>query len=530
MVRHLWLLHFKYHKVKDMSMKTNIEIAAVTPWNEGTPKIQGPALTGASAGKPFIYNVPVTGERPLTFTANGLPAGLSIDAASGCISGVVAEDGDYEVLLRVENKHGRSEKPFTIAIGRGLALTPPMGWNSWNAWRRWVDDANVRAAAEAMVSTGLAARGYSYVNIDSCWQGERGGKYNAIQPNCKFPDMMALSNYIHGLGLKFGIYSTPWVEPWGCNAQQAREDWGGGPLIGCSSGERDPEYDLVTFYDRKYVGVNKHEPADVKQWVDWGVDFLKYDWAPNAPKELLRMAEPLKAAPRDIILSICTDARYEWRDVYLEWVEMWRSIPDTEDTWKSVLKNGFYSDDHEGTEAWRQHVRPGKWNDLDMTALGPQFESATSTTANKLTQDEQLTHMTLWALYPTPLILSCDLTSLNDFELRLFANEEVLAVNQDVLGVAATRVSELRTSPVGGTPARNNRVHARPLADGSLAVGIYNLAEQEDEVEISAEMLGVSRRFSARNLWERRELGVYEDRLRIRVPAHGAQMLKISGA
>ncbi len=139
-------------------------------------------------------------------------------------------------------------------IGRGLALTPPMGWNSWNAWRRWVSDANVRSAARALVEIGLAARGYTYVNIDSCWQGERGGPFNAIQPNRKFPDMKGLADSIHGLGLKFGIYSSPWVEPWGCSAENAKADWGGGALIGCSSGAHDTDFPRHHLFSGKYVG------------------------------------------------------------------------------------------------------------------------------------------------------------------------------------------------------------------------------------------------------------------------------------
>jgi alpha-galactosidase len=181
-----------------------------------------------------------------------------------------------------------------------------------------------------------------------------------------------------------------------------------------------------------------------------------------------------------------------------------------------------------GCEEWRPFVRPGKWNDLDMTALGPQFDTMTSTRANRLTPDEQITHMTLWALYPSPLILSCALESINDFELRLFGNEEVLAVNQDRLGKAATRVREERTRRlIGGDRLRNFRIHARPLADGSLAVGVFNHADQSDTIELSAKDLGCSGRFAVRNLWERRAMGFLEEGLEIEVPAHGAQMLKI---
>ena len=276
------------------------------------------------------------------------------------------------------------------------------------------------------------------------------------------------------------------------------------------------------------MGQTKHEPNDVAQWVEWGVDFLKYDWHPTDDIALERMGRPLKAAPRDIIFSVCTGAKVLWAEAYLKWAEMWRSIPDTYDEWPSVLTNGFYTDDSMGCEDWRPYVRPGKWNDLDMTALGPQFDTMTSSKANRLTPAEQITHMTLWALYPSPLILSCALESINDFELRLFGNVEVLAVNQDRLGKVATRVREERTQRlIAGDRLRNFRIHARPLADGSLAVGVFNLAGQDDRIDVTAQDLGLAGGFIARNLWERCDLGRFDRRLEIPVPAHGAQMLKI---
>ena len=254
-------------------MSQSIRLAKVEPWDVGAPAIHGPDITGASSHKPFSYAIPATGERPIAFSVERLPAGLRFDSRTGFITGTATQAGDHRVLLRAENRHGQVEKEFTIAIGRGLALTPPLGWNSWNAWRRWVDDGKVRAAADALVASGLAARGYTYVNIDSCWQGERGGPHNAILPNRKFPDMKRLADYIHGRGLKFGIYSTPWVEPWGCTAAEAKADWGGGALIGCSSGEHDPEFPKHHQISGKFVGQAKHEPNDVAQWVEWGGRF-----------------------------------------------------------------------------------------------------------------------------------------------------------------------------------------------------------------------------------------------------------------
>ncbi len=506
-------------------MPCHVHLAPVAPWNEGAPALPGPAVYGVSVGKPCDYVIPATGERPLRFEAEGLPDGLRLDPGTGRIAGAAQQDGDRTVLLRAQNRHGRAEKPFTIAVGRGLALTPPMGWNSWNAWRYWVNDAGIRAAARALVNTGLAARGYGYVNIDSTWQGERGGPHGAIQPNRKFPDMGALSAFVHGLGLKFGLYSTPWTVPYGCTPEHAKKEWGGAGLIGCSSGEPDPKYVPNAVPKGRYVGRVKHEPQDVAQWVAWGIDFLKYDWNPTDPVSLARMGRLLKDAPRDIVLSICTAARLEDAEAIKPWASMWRGLPDTRDTWSSVLQNAFLLEDVQG-EDWRPHVGPGAWNDLDMLALGPQFQGPSGCQPNRLAPDEQLAAMTAWALYPSPLILSCDLTGLSDFELRLFANEEVLAVNQDPLGKPAVRVLEQRTQPLRGfEPARSVRIWAKPLDGGGVAVGFFNLGTQPARLDLPLEALDLKGPVQARNLWERRALGQVRDRLAVEVPAHGAQLV-----
>ena len=511
-------------------------MASVSPWNEGAPAIYGPDVYGASAKRPFFYAIPTIGERPIQYSADGLPEGLRLNPANGHITGAARGEGDWPVLLRAENRHGKAEKELVTAIGRGLALTPPMGWNSWNAWRRWVDDGKVRAAADGLVSTGLAARGYSYVNTDSCWQGARGGKYNAIQPNGKFPDMRSLADYVHAHGLKFGLYSTPWAVPWGCSEREAMADWGGPGLIGCSSGAPDPDYPIHPIPAGHYVGLEKHEAQDVAQWAEWGVDFLKYDWAPTDPCSLERMGRALRAVARDIVLSICTEARLPHIEAYRAWAQMWRGIPDTADNWSSLLKNAFMSDDTM-QEDWRPHIGPGAWHDLDMFALGPQFSTQTGSCPNRLTPDEQITHMTAWALYPSPLIVSCDLAALNEFELRLFANEEVIAVNQDRLGKPAIRLYEERVQPLGGENlAHNRRIWARPLADGgyasgkrSFAVGLFNLADHADEVSFELRLLGLTGSAAVRNLWERRDVGRVEGRLSIIVPAHGAQLVRVEG-
>lgn len=502
-----------------------VQIAEVTPWDQGPIAIHGPQVYGASPNKPFFFTIPATGERPVKFKAEGMPEGLLLDPANGRISGAARSDGYFEVRLSAENRHGKTERKFTISIGRGLALTPPMGWNSWNAWRHWVDHDKIRSAAHDLVQTGLAARGYSYVNIDSCWQGRRGGEHRAIQPNCKFPDMGSLAEEVHALGLKLGIYSTPWTIPWGCTEEEARESWKGDQLIGCSSGAPDPDYAPNSIPEGRFVGIEKHEAQDIEQWAQWGIDFLKYDWNPTDPKSLERMGRMVKAASRDIVMSICTDARLADVETIKAWTNMWRGLADTNDIWPNVLQNAFLTED-ERNENWRPHVGPGSWNDLDMLALGPQFHSAARSSPNRLSPDEQITSMTAWALYPSPLILSCDLSALTEFELRLFANEEVIAVNQDSLGKPAVRLWEKRAQSLrAAQPEQNARIWARSLANGSIAIGFFNLAEDPATLSLALKDLGLAGPVSARNLWERRDIDQVQDQLSVQVPKHGAQLI-----
>ncbi len=507
-------------------MKTTIRIAKVEPWDQGEPAIHGPSIYGASVNKPFLHTISATGERPLTFSAEGLPEGLQLNPANGQINGAACNEGDTKILLRAENRHGNAEKEFTIAIGRGLALTPPMGWNSWDQCLVHVNEATVRTTAQCLIETGLAARGYSYINIDSGWQGKRGGKHDAIQPDAaKFPDLESLIDDIHSLGFKFGIYSTPWVVPWGWGWGEREKPELGNGLIGCSSGPPDLDYKAHSIPEGRYVGIHKHEAQDLAQWVDWGVDFLKYDWTPTDPISLERMGRLVKAASRDIVFSICTDAQIADADAIKAWTHMWRGLPDAKDAWPAVLGNAFLLEELRGD--WRPHIKPGSWNDFCLLPLGPKHKNQNSFRPNGLTEDEQITAMTAWALSPSPLLMSCDLSALTDFELRLFANEEVIAVNQDPLGKPAVRYFEKRVQlPQTAQPQHNMRIWVRPLAEGTFAIGFFNLAENSDTFSIDLRDLGFSGSIGARNLWERRDIGRLQQ-LSIEVPAHGAQLILV---
>ena len=178
----------------------------LTPKPADTPRINGARVFGVRPGSEFLYTIAATGIRPMTFSAEGLPKGLKLDPKTGRITGRVTAPGEYTVYLKATNALGSSERSLKIVVGNEIALTPPMGWNSWNCWARDVTQEQVLSSARAMVESGLADHGWSYINIDDGWQGKRGGKDNAIQPNAKFPDMKGLTRAIHDMGLRVGIY------------------------------------------------------------------------------------------------------------------------------------------------------------------------------------------------------------------------------------------------------------------------------------------------------------------------------------
>jgi alpha-galactosidase len=233
----------------------------LTPKPAATPRINGPKVFGVRPGSPFLYSIPATGNRPMTFAASGLPRGLKLDAATGRITGVLKTPGEYKVTLRARNALGKAETPFRIVVGEDIALTPPMGWNSWNCWAAAVDQDKVLRSARAMAASGLAQHGWSYINIDDTWQGKRADKLNALQPNEKFPDMKAMCDEIHALGLKAGIYSTPWVTSYakyaGGSAENPEGVWPGPPTNGAPRNRKVLPY---------AVGKYSFATNDAQQW------------------------------------------------------------------------------------------------------------------------------------------------------------------------------------------------------------------------------------------------------------------------
>jgi alpha-galactosidase len=458
------------------------------------PMINYPRITGATPGRPFLFRIPASGDGPLTFTAKNLPAGLTLDAKTGIISGALARAGRTDVQVRVRNDKGQMSSTVVTIVGgdHSLALTPPLGWNSWNVWGGAVTDAHIRAAADGMVRTGLIGQGYTYINIDDAWEGPRGAD-GEITSNEKFPDMKALAGYVHSNGLKIGIYSSP--------------------------GSRTCQ--------QRYAGSYQHEEQDAKTWARWGFDYIKYDWCSYSDIEPLASRAPLEALQkpytmmrgildtldRDFVYSLC---QYGWGRVW-EWGaaaggNLWRVTGDINDNWWSMSSIGFQQTGHE------RFSGPGHWNDTDMLVVGHLgWGRTTPPRQTSLTPNEQLTHISLWALQAAPMLIGADMSQMDGWTVDLLGNREVLAINQDPLGRAAGRVW-----------ADNwTQIWARELSDGTMAIGLFNRAPEAMPVTVKFADVGLKGPQRVRDPWTHTDAsGDANDSYTATVPRHGVVLLR----
>ena len=492
------------------------EMYILTPPAPKTPRVNGAKVYGARPGAPFLYRIAATGDRPMRFSADGLPKGLKVDPDKGIITGAVKKAGTWKVTLRAENALGSAERELRIVIGDKICLTPPLGWNSWNVWGNSVTQEQVLSAARAMVESGLADCGWTYINIDDGWQGVRGGKFNAIQPNSKFPDMQALADEIHALGLKFGIYSGPWVGTYAGHIGSTADNADGTYEI-IKKGLVDEYYKLDrSRVDRttvRYFGPYSFVEADARQWAQWGVDYLKYDWYPNDVPHTREMADALRATGRDIVLSLSNSAPYAQAPSWEALCEAWRTTDDIRDTWKSMSTIGF-----KGQARWARYCGPGHWPDADMLVVG-KVGWGPKVHPSRLTADEQYTHISLWALLASPLLIGCDMANMDAFTLNLLSNTEVLDVNQDPLGIPGSAVES----------DEGHAVYVKPLEDGSVAVGLFNLTTEPMRIGFTPILLGLEGSLVIRDLWRQKDIGtvVTRGRWEAPVPPHGAVLLTL---
>jgi alpha-galactosidase len=367
-----------------------------------------------------------------------------------------------------------------------LAATPPMGWNSWYSVQSKVSDAYVRANADALVSSGLRDLGYVYVNIDLGWEGTRDAS-GVMHPNSKFPDMKALGDYIHSKGLKFGIYSSP-----------------GNP----SCPDPQPDGTFITFED----GAFGHEQQDADMYASWGVDYVKYDACSIDAPSLIPAYQNMRAAiaktGRPMIFSVsapagfpcCPQAPWLWAPEVGG--NLWRTAHDGRDTrfppdYDRIMTNGTAEN---GIESF---AGPGHWNDPDILQIGD----------GGLTADEMKSHMSLWAILAAPLILGNDLTNMDAASFTALSASEIIAVDQDRAGIQGRRVS------VSGSL----EIWTRPLANGNTAVLLLNRGLASAPMTYT--FTGAS---GIRDLWENKNLGIFNGSFTAEVPAHGAVMLLVS--
>jgi alpha-galactosidase len=472
----------------------------LTPKPSPKPRINTPANYGCKPDHPFIYRIPTTGKRPMTFEAENLPETLKLDAKNGIVTGVNPPRGEYVVTFRAKNELGACEKKFKIISGDTISLTPPMGFNDWYGYFDEVTDRSIREAADKLVESGMADVGYQYVCIDDCWMNapedskhvkdplRRGPLRDAvgnIQPNKHFPNMKALTDYIHSHGLKAGIYTSP------------------GPMT-CAG----------------YGATYQHEEQDAKQFADWGFDLVKYDWChyskiaksetdlDELKKPYILMGGILKKQKRDMLYNLC---QYGMGNVW-EWGEevggqSWRTsgdlIHEPERFIEIAIKNATYA----------KYCHPGGWNDPDFF-----LHMGKPGTPDAYTPNEQYSIVSLWSLLSAPLFCSENVKSIDEFLVSVLCNPEIIEIDQDALGKCA------RTVSLGEDAV----LFVKDLSDGSMAVGIVNRGEMEMEIAVKWSDLGLKGKRLVRDVWRQKDLGEFDDSFTAKVGRHGTMVIRLS--
>ena len=454
-------------------------------------KQEGSRITGTIRIRQFYYTVVDTTGGPDGFTLTGsMKDGNSERRAvyQGKLIGDeirIAErrnDALQEEMVAHRTAPGEGAMPLRLPLpalhkvrDNGLARTPPMGWNSWNKFAGRVSDEIVRGIADAMVSNGLRDAGYVYVNIDDTWEGERDSQGN-IRSNNKFPDMKALADYVHGKGLKLGIYSSP------------------GPNT-CAG----------------YEGSYGHEAQDARTFAAWGIDYLKYDWcgARNLYTDdemqavYQRMGDALLATGRAFVYSLC---QYGRADVW-KWGpdvggNLWRTTGDIRDSWESMERIGF------AQEELAPFAGPGHWNDPDMLEVGN----------GGMSDMEYRTHMSLWSMLAAPLIAGNDVRSMPPSIGEILMNREVIAIDQDSAGEQPTRVSQ----------SGDQEIWTRQLANGDRAVAIFNRGAAAAEITVNLADLGLSHAPAiVRDLWAHHDVVVSGVAYKLTISSHGVVMWRV---
>ncbi len=502
------------------------EAEILTPSPVQTPRINGPKVYGARPGKTFVYRIPCQGQRPMMFAVQGLPSGLKLDAEQGILTGTVPQKrGDYPMTFTAMNAQGTVSRDFKLVVGDKLCLTPPMGWNSWGGHMFHISDAVMRLCADIMVERGLADVGFQYVSIDDCWMrvspemyasysagrkrksagfdfsgfvGAERDDQGSILCNAHFPDMKAMTDYIHAKGLKAGIYSSPGKQ----TCQQ-----------------------LAGSFD--------HQKQDADQYAKWGFDLLKYDLC-SGSKELKAireimpayrqseywkpMADYLRQQNRDMVFNLCQYGREEpWTWAPGLGIQTWRTGGDLNHHVDTYFKQALRL----ATEL-RDFSKPGQWNDPDFMYLHYLRDHTKNINPSKeipLNTNQRYQYVTLWSMIEAPFFFSCDMHKVDDFTIGLLSNADVANINQDELGHVA---QVMRNQD-------NQVVMVKNLVDGSHILGIFNTdPEHEAVIQVDWDIFDGCCEQTVFDVWRQKDLGVHKGGLTVTLSSNGVGLFRVT--
>ena len=514
--------------------------------SDAAPHFNGAQVVGIQPNTPLVYSLAVSGERPMKFLARGLPAGFSLDAHSGIITGSLLKSGNFSFTAKAKNSFGKASAKIKIISGDTLALTPPMGWNSYDAFGDCVVEGEVITNALWMQEH-LQPFGWDTIVVDFRWydsladgsrvqnpEGVVFDEFGRFMPATnRFPSAMdgkgfkALADQIHAMGLKFGIHIMR-----GIPRRAVEQDL---PIAGTSfratqavRATNDPA--RVCKWNRDMFGVDATTEVGrgwyasiAKQYAAWGVDYIKCDDISNLQQgtnrypqaEVEALANALKTSGRSIVLSLSPGPALVEKSASLKQnANLWRISMDFWDNWLALNRN------FDLFAKWQTNGAPGHWPDGDMIPFGHIAIRNCDVHPPRWTwfkRDEQLTLMSLWALAPSPLMLGMNLPDNDNWTTAILSNPEVLALNQDKLGKQAKRIS------VSGV---NADVWVRELADGSHAVGLFNRTDKIISVTLNWKQVGLGAKPKVRDLWLRQDLGKCRDYF-AEIPIHGCALLRV---
>ena len=505
---------------------------AMTP-PPAAPELHPPFVFGARPGAAFLWTVAASGRRPIAFSAKGLPLGVTLNARTGTIVGAIAKAGDYAIRVQAKSPEGRDERTVRLRVGDKLVLTPPLGWNSYDAFGDAATEAQVMANAH-YVASNMQPFGWDTVVVDYRWYDpdpmrhpDNGSPGETLAMDAdgrllpaptRFPNgFKGLADQLHALGLKFGIHIMRGIPR---NAVGANLPIDGSTFRAADAANTG---DTCPWCPDMY-GVRGATPAGrayydslFRLYASWGVDYVKMDdtSSPYHTDEIEAVTAAIAKCGRSIVYSLSPgETPIEQGAHVASHANLWRASGDFWDSWSAL--------DHEFTlgARWHDFAAPGHWPDADMLPLGhlSVFDRPVGRSRRtNFTRPEQMTLLSLWSLLPSPLMVGADLPDNDPWTLALLTNPEVIAVNQDAGGAAGRRVA-----------GRDEwEVWSKTLADGSVAVGLFNRGDFDDTATVSANDLGISGRYSIRDLWRRQDLGAFDGAFSAPVPAHGVVLVRL---